>query len=90
MVSFSRDHKGFFKSSRLDSYNKLGVVVVPIQTTPLEAFVIATKWYRKLALPWAFPSQWPLPYTAQTYLMTATLAQDDRTGKESGELMCSP
>ena len=44
------DHEGF-KSSRLDSYAKLGVVGVGFQTAPLEAFVIARKWYavRKLA-----------------------------------------
>ena len=43
------EHEGF-KSSRLDSYNKLGVVVVWIQTGPLEAFVISHKWYRKFSV----------------------------------------
>ena len=51
------DHEGF-KSSRLDSYSKLGVVALWFQTAPLEAFVIARKWYRKLAA--LGVSQWPL------------------------------
>ena len=48
-VPFMSDHDGV-KSSRLDLYSRLGVVAVPFQTAPLEAFVISHKWYRKLAV----------------------------------------
>ena len=47
------------KASRplgLDLYNKLGVVGVPFQTAPLEAFAVARKWYVARWLPGAFPS----------------------------------
>ena len=42
----------------MGSYTKLGVVGVGFQTAPLEAFVIARQWYRKLAA--LGVSQWPL------------------------------
>ena len=79
-VPFSSDHEGC-KSSRLDSYNKLGAVVVWCQPTPLEAFVVARNdTVRVRWLPLAFPSaQWPprrygaVYRTAQAYLGTATL-----------------
>ena len=72
------DHDGF-KSSRLDVYSKLGVVAVYIQTGPLEAFVAARKWYRKFSVVLNFS----VLYTAQMYLVTVALAQDDLPGRRS-------
>ena len=71
------DHE-CFKRSHLEVYNKLGAVVVHLQTGPLEAFVVARKWYRKFSVVLNFS----VPYTAQTYLVTATLAQDDLPGRQ--------
>jgi hypothetical protein len=48
-VPFPSNHEGF-KSSRLDSYSKLGVVAVGFQTAPLEAFEVAGKRYRKFSV----------------------------------------
>ena len=56
----------------MDSYSKLGVFAVWFQTAPLEAFGVARKLYRKLAALGVFPVAATVPYTAQTYLVTAT------------------
>ena len=56
-IPFQSDHKGF-KSSRLDSYNKLGVVVVTFQTAPRSEQMLKRKRDRKLAVQ-RF-CQWPL------------------------------
>ena len=55
---------------------------VYFQTAPLEAFVIYHKWYRKLAARGVSQSVVAtVPYTAQAYLVMATLAQDDLPGR---------
>ena len=48
---YMRDHEGF-KRSRLDGYmySDDPELAVPIQSSALEAVVIAHKWYRKLKL----------------------------------------